>query len=75
MMHKTVIAIVVLSEEPIDERLDVADIVRECDVGDFVLYTTTMKRQVVSDETMARLLTEAGSEPAFFNLEEVIASE
>lgn len=73
-MRRTTIVLVVLSEDPIPERMDMADVAREWDTGDFVLYSTDMSSEAVSKETMARLLTEAGSDPGFFQLDDLPAS-
>lgn len=73
-MRRTTIVLVVLSEDPIPERMDVADVAREWDTGEYVLYSTSMSSEAVSKETMAGLLTEAGSDPAFFQLDDVVSS-
>ena len=70
-MRRTTITVVVLSEDPISERMDIADIAREWDSGDYVLYSTEMLAEDVSRERMASLLIEAGSDPSFFQLDEV----
>lgn len=67
-MNKTIIVLTVLSEEPIDESLDIDDIVRECDIGDFVLHSTSMATKKLSIKEMAKALSEAGSEPEFFGI-------
>jgi hypothetical protein len=69
VMFRTEVVLTILSEEPIDETLDIEDLVRECDRGDFVLYGVHWTPQGVTKEQMANLLTEAGSEPGFFQLE------
>lgn len=70
-MYRTEITLTVLSEEPIDGRLDIADIVRECDQGDFVLHSTRRWQEDMSIEQMAYALLEAGSDPGFFQLDSV----
>ncbi len=70
-MQKTTITVVVLSEEPIDERMDIVDVVREWEEGDFVLFSTRMESEKLSDVQMARALWEAGSDPGFFQLDHI----
>lgn len=68
-MHKTRITITVLSEDPIHERMDLADIIRECDQGDYVLFSEESNTETLTNDQMAQALWEAGSDPSFFNLE------
>lgn len=72
-MRRNVITLVVLSEEPIPERMDIADVAREWESGDYVLYSTDMESEPVSKGRMAKLLTEAGSDPGFFQLDDLLA--
>lgn len=67
-MYRNTFTLVVLSEEEIPEGMDVTDVVRECDSGDYVLSSTDHKAEKLTDEEMAQALTEAGSEPDFFQL-------
>lgn len=67
-MYRNKLTIVVLSEELIPEGMDIADIVREYNEGDFVLYSTDHESEKLTDVEMARALTEAGSDPDFFQL-------
>lgn len=68
-MKRTTIRLVVLSEGPIPKTLDIAGIVEECDVGDYVLAEVRRKEEDLTDEQMAEALLEAGSDPSFFLLE------
>lgn len=67
-MYRTAITLVVLSEDEIPEGMDVGDVVREYDTGDYVLFSTDTKAEKLTDEEMAEALTQAGSEPDFFQL-------
>lgn len=73
-MRRNVITLVVLSEEPIPERMDIADVAREWESGDYVLYSTDMTSEIVGPERMAKLLYEAGSDPDFFQIGEAASS-
>ena len=66
-MYRTEITLTVLSEEPIAIS-DVSDICRECDEGDFVLYSQTRVAENIGLEQMAYALLEAGSDPEFFQI-------
>lgn len=69
-MKRTTITLVVLSEETIHERMDIGDVMRECDQGDFVLSSDHRSEEDLTDDEMGRALWEAGSEPGFFQLDE-----
>lgn len=71
MYHKTHITMTVLSEEPIHEGMNLEDIVRECDEGAFVLFSTNTTSEVLRAVDMARALVEAGSDPGFFDLDHI----
>lgn len=68
-MYRNKITLIVLSEDPIDERMDVADIVREYNEGDFVLFAEDVSSEKLTHREMAEALKEAGSDPSFFQLE------
>ena len=67
-MKKTTFTFIVLSEDPIHERMDIGDVIRECDEGDFVLYSLRQTSETLTPQQMAHALLEAGSDPTFFQL-------
>jgi len=68
--YRTVLTVEVLSEEPIDDGLSLADIAREGAEGSFSLVVTTQATEAVSGVTMAQLLAAQGSDPGFFMLDD-----
>lgn len=67
--HRTVVEIVILSEEPwVSEDLE--EIAEATDTGDCVGKVKIVKSDEVGGPAMARYLSEAGSEPAFFGLDD-----
>lgn len=67
-MYRTKIELTVLSEEPIPEGMDVDGVLREGYDGDFVLSSNWLSSERLSREEMAVALTEAGSDPSFFQI-------
>ena len=70
-MYRNHITLVVLSEEPIPDNMDMEDVAREYNEGDYVLHTYEVHPEPLTDEQMAAALVAAGSEPGFFMLDEV----
>lgn len=68
-MIRTRFVLVVLSEDPIDDEMDLAAIIRECDEGDYVLHSCAHSTVKVSRKHMAELLVESGSDPEFFGID------
>ena len=58
--YETHLTLVVLSREPI-ERMEVADVLRECDEGDMVLATIQTDADELTRTQMERRLDEFGS--------------
>lgn len=69
-MFRNRVTVVVLSEDPIPDGMDLGDVARECDEGAYVLHTYSIVPEMLTPEQMAQELKDAGSEPAFFMLEE-----
>lgn len=67
-MERTKLTVTVLSEGPIPTE-DLAEIVREGDVGAYVLTHEVASQEQLTDEQMADALRAAGSEPGFFSLD------
>lgn len=68
-MYINTFTIVVLSEEPIQDAMELSTVVTECDEGAFVAHSLHKHTLPVSPQRMAKLLIEAGSDPEFFNLD------
>lgn len=66
---KAVMLVEVLSEGAPVSELDMADIVREIQVGDCVGKTTCQAVKQLSSGDMAQALIEFGSEPGFFSID------
>lgn len=66
---KTVVLLEVLSEGAPVSELDIADIVRELQVGDCVGKTSCQAVNVLAAADMAQALIEFGSEPGFFSID------
>jgi hypothetical protein len=67
-MYETIITLRVLSEREIPDQMDIADVVRESDEGDFVMHTIGYEVNPLSHSEMAKALLDAGSDPAFFEI-------
>lgn len=67
--YKTTIALTVLSEEPIPEGMELADMIREADEGEYVLNEEAREQSALCGGPIAAELRRAGSEPAFFGLD------
>jgi hypothetical protein len=68
--YKTTITIEVLSEEPIPEEMDLADIIQESSEGAFSRGVVSEKETVLNGEQAVKALAEQGSDPEFFGLDE-----
>lgn len=68
-MYRTKIEVTVLSEEPIPEDMDIGDVLREADSGDFVMAAYWTAPELLTKPEMAAALIAAGSEPLFFQIE------
>jgi hypothetical protein len=66
---KTIFTYEVLTEDVSIEYDDINSVVYECRQGDAVGTITNVETEELSAEEMAKALSEAGSEPAFFELE------
>lgn len=60
----------VLSEGEIPDGVDMRDVMRECDEGEYVLHSTNTESIEHTPKNMAKLLNDAGSDPEFFQLDE-----
>ncbi|HTE60375.1 MAG TPA: hypothetical protein VK631_08475 [Solirubrobacteraceae bacterium] len=67
-MHRTTYAVTVLSEDPIPDTLDLAEVLGEADTGAYVATYNVTAVDVLTREQMAEALTAAGSEPGFFQI-------
>jgi len=68
--YRTTITLVVLSGDPLPHAADPADVIRECDSGDYVLASTAYAQEQIGEPEMALALTSAGSDPGFFRIGE-----
>ena len=64
--HRTVIAIEVLSEEPIPSGMELEDIATECKDGDWSMRCVGRKEFVLDGPVAAKALINQGSDPLFF---------
>lgn len=67
--YKTIITYQVLHEDPIPDDTCLGDIVEMCDSGPCVGDLKKWETKTVDGETMAKLLTEARSDPSFFDID------
>jgi hypothetical protein len=67
---KTIITLEILSENPIPETYELEDIIHESRYGEFVLSMSNNESVSLSNNEMAKELSNAGSQPEFFNLNE-----
>lgn len=68
--YRTVITVEVLSEEDVVGGMCLADIAHEIVYGDLSGRYRVTRTESVDGPTMARLLSEQGSDPEFFGLDE-----
>lgn len=68
--HKKTITLEFLSEEPIPEGMDVANMVYEAQEGDYVMQEKDETDTELTGKEAADLLTEFGSQPEFFGLDD-----
>lgn len=69
--YKTTVTFTVLSEEPIPPHADLQSIAVECDEGQYVGSFSANDEQLLNGGAMADALYEAGSEPGFFELDDL----
>ena len=67
-IFRTIIKLVVLSEEPIDENLDIQDIMNECDEGAYIGTTNIGTPTTLIGKTAVIEIEKAGSDAGFFNM-------
>lgn len=65
---RTRFTVEVLSEDEISGGAELTDVLRECDIGDFVLHSIDRETFPETGPTMAKLLDDAGSDSEFFRL-------
>ena len=70
LFYKKVIAIEVLSEEPIPEGMEVGTIVDQAMNGDYSMRMLPSTETVMNGKEAADALSEQGSDPGFFSLTE-----
>lgn len=68
--YKTKITFEVLSEDPIDDKWEMQDIVAECIDGGFSGATVGNKQTILNGKQMAKALEKQGSSPEFFQIDE-----
>jgi hypothetical protein len=68
--YRTRLSIDILHEEPIPEDFELADIIHEGDVGDYVIHQRRCHVTQITGAAMAEALRNAGSEPDFFSLDD-----
>jgi len=69
-IYRTIVKLVVLSEEPIDENMSIQSILDECDSGEYVHGEMSIgsPRPLVG-KTAVIEIEKAGSEPEFFRMD------
>ncbi len=70
LFYKTILAIEVLSEEPIGDDMNPESIIREAIEGDFSMRELPRTATVLSGLEAAKALEEQASDPSFFQLTE-----
>lgn len=68
--YKTVFTVTVLSETPIPPDADLSDVLRECEVGDFVGAVDLTGAETLDGPATAKALRELHSSPEFFSLDD-----
>jgi hypothetical protein len=68
-MKRTTLTLTVLSEDSIPEEMEVSRVLHECMEGDYVLASVATTDEELTPEQMADALTDAGSDPSFFQLD------
>jgi len=68
--YRTRITIEVLHEYPIPDEFDLADIIREGDLGSYVIDEARQCTQPITGAEMAQALRAARSSPDFFGLDD-----
>ena len=69
LYHKRIV-VDVLSETPIPDGMNLADLEYEMKQGDYVGNTETKKDQIVTGRKAAKMVMETGSDPMFFQMNE-----
>lgn len=69
-MYKTLILLQVLSEDDDVENTPLNVVINECDNGRFVLAKDSYSTAEITNKQMVRELYAAGSDPAFFMLDD-----
>ena len=68
--YKTTVTFTVLSEDPIPPNSNIGGIVDECNVGEYVMHSSTINHEVLNGKQAAEELFNAGSEPQFFKIDD-----
>jgi len=69
--YKTTITLIVLSENPIPDEFDIPQIAFEATEGDYSMADGERVQVELTGKEMADALTEQGSEPGFFQLNDM----
>lgn len=70
MFYKTRFVLIVLSESPCVDGMELSEVITEADTGSFVMNITEALTEEVDVDEMRTLLIDAGSEPGFFGIDE-----
>jgi hypothetical protein len=66
--HKRVVTLEILSEEPIPEGMDIANIIFEAQEGDYSMRECDEKDTILDGKQAAKALLQQNSDPSFFQL-------
>lgn len=66
-MHRTTFTLAVLSRDPLPPLIELEQIAREGDIGDYVLDMRQQSSEVLTAEQMRTALLEAGNDGRFFD--------
>jgi len=69
-IYKTIITLVVLSEDEIPEDMSLGDIMYECDEGAFIGGGIDKTHTVLKGEAAVAEIKKAGSTPDFFQMDD-----
>lgn len=67
--YKTVVTVTILSEDPVNQNIDLGGINHQITDGDWSGEVAMGESQKVTASEVAKLLEEQGSDPSFFGLD------
>ena len=69
VIYKTIITLVVLSEEPIPETASLGNIIDECDTGEYIMGAMDTAITELSGKNAVNEIVKTGSDPEFFQID------